>query len=639
MMTVVVALVALAAMTSPLASVFSVDNDLSADAIDVSDSTELQNAFNTGGNVQLTGDVDIGWFYGTGFRINSGIEVNLDLNGHKITGKSDVTGQYSEKNAGSNAYLIESYGILTISDSTQDAKGAIEITESTNTGGWSNESAVIVSCGTVYFNSGNVINYSVGSQLVILAFDLNSTSTVSTMVMSGGYASSTYAVIRAFTNTQLVDLTITGGEMSSTNRGIWVQHLGRENVPVDLEISGGKISATNYAVRVDFVPNSEITVDISGGEFYTTSNIYPVLGFAVDDPSYANSAKGSVSLSGCFVMTSGSYGKWYDFLDTSGSPISIDPFVTTDIDDSYSISYFGEDNTPNGIAYVQMTAGSDLTVPLNVPSGESLPADKDSITVTVDGASVDFTYDSLNGTITIPNASVAGDVVISVSYIPFEYEVDGNEASVTVTEESANAIASTKDSEGNVAINVPGDGVTALTMDQGSMTNLISSLTDAEVSSVSFGIGEATISLSLADLTSMEGAVQISVSETSDVPDNAKDKVSGGVVYDFSITDANGHVSQFGDKVKVSLRYELAEGQDPNNVKVWYIDADGNLTDMDAVYQDGYAVFYTDHFSLYAVVYEEPTSSPIPWEAVLFAVIVAIVIAGILIWRARKTKA
>ena len=54
--------------------------------------------------------------------------------------------------------------------------------------------------------------------------------------------------------------------------------------------------------------------------------------------------------------------------------------------------------------------------------------------------------------------------------------------------------------------------------------------------------------------------------------------------------------------VSVPFEREIPKGKVP---KVYYIDDDGNRTDMNATYADGIITFSTNHFSTYAVVFED----------------------------------
>lgn len=56
---------------------------------------------------------------------------------------------------------------------------------------------------------------------------------------------------------------------------------------------------------------------------------------------------------------------------------------------------------------------------------------------------------------------------------------------------------------------------------------------------------------------------------------------------------------------EVSLSLPVPEHMSYEDCKVVYIDSNGNVTDMNAVYKDGYMVFTTDHFSYYALVEQQ----------------------------------
>ena len=119
------------------------------------------------------------------------------------------------------------------------------------------------------------------------------------------------------------------------------------------------------------------------------------------------------------------------------------------------------------------------------------------------------------------------------------------------------------------------------------------------------------------------------------LPASVKEKVAGKTVYSLDLSDSNGAISFNGKKVKVSLPYELAAGQDASNVKVFYINGE-ELVQYDATYDSvkKVAVFETDHFSDWFVdIVESPSSSgsngggfPI-W--IVFVIIAVVVVAGV----------
>ncbi len=57
----------------------------------------------------------------------------------------------------------------------------------------------------------------------------------------------------------------------------------------------------------------------------------------------------------------------------------------------------------------------------------------------------------------------------------------------------------------------------------------------------------------------------------------------------------------------VTVSVKAPDGIDPENAKVYYLSDDGTLTDMNAVYENGYFVFTTDHFSYYIIAEEKKT--------------------------------
>ncbi len=96
--------------------------------------------------------------------------------------------------------------------------------------------------------------------------------------------------------------------------------------------------------------------------------------------------------------------------------------------------------------------------------------------------------------------------------------------------------------------------------------------------------------------------------DTVGLSDANKELVGDHPVFDLSITVGSTKVTDFGDgTVKVSLPYTPADGEDTDNLTVYYIDADGNAVEMEGAYYEassGCVIFETDHFSTFAVVYE-----------------------------------
>ncbi len=81
------------------------------------------------------------------------------------------------------------------------------------------------------------------------------------------------------------------------------------------------------------------------------------------------------------------------------------------------------------------------------------------------------------------------------------------------------------------------------------------------------------------------------------------EQIGDNTVYDFNMTYAgtNKKVTNFEGKVTVSLPYTLEAGEDIDAIDVWYVDDEGNLTQVFATYSNGFITFETNHFSYYTV--------------------------------------
>ena len=133
-------------------------------------------------------------------------------------------------------------------------------------------------------------------------------------------------------------------------------------------------------------------------------------------------------------------------------------------------------------------------------------------------------------------------------------------------------------------------------------------------------------------ITGATGTVSISAqildeSTKSALPESIKTRIEGKVVYSLGLSDSNGKISFTGKTITVSLPYELSEGADPANVKVFYINGD-NIEQIDASYNSDkkVAVFTTDHFSDWFVdVVESPSEDDnndyILWGVAIFTVV------------------
>jgi hypothetical protein len=125
-------------------------------------------------------------------------------------------------------------------------------------------------------------------------------------------------------------------------------------------------------------------------------------------------------------------------------------------------------------------------------------------------------------------------------------------------------------------------------------------------------------------------AKALSEADKESLPAEVKELVKGKAVFSLNLSDSNGAVTFVGSKIRVTLPYELKDGEDPKHVKVFYIDGDkavGVDTEYDA--DKGTVTFETDHFSTWFVDTVEPDESngggfPI-WIVAVIIVIAALV--------------
>ena len=93
----------------------------------------------------------------------------------------------------------------------------------------------------------------------------------------------------------------------------------------------------------------------------------------------------------------------------------------------------------------------------------------------------------------------------------------------------------------------------------------------------------------------------------ANLTEEQKEQIGDNTVYDFSMVyvdsegNQKGSVSQFNGGVTISLPYTLAEGENVDDIDVWYIKDDGTATSVLGTYSNGYVTFTVEHFSYYTV--------------------------------------
>lgn len=129
-------------------------------------------------------------------------------------------------------------------------------------------------------------------------------------------------------------------------------------------------------------------------------------------------------------------------------------------------------------------------------------------------------------------------------------------------------------------------------------------------------VGEIEIPPEVAkNLASVEGekvSLAISKADKEELNNKQQDAVGDSPIFNLSAKSDENEIHELGGTVKITVPYELKEGEDPAKIAVWYIDELGNIVKKNSVYNEktNTITFETDYYSLYFV--KEDASDPDP---------------------------
>lgn len=117
------------------------------------------------------------------------------------------------------------------------------------------------------------------------------------------------------------------------------------------------------------------------------------------------------------------------------------------------------------------------------------------------------------------------------------------------------------------------------------------------------------------NLASVEGekvSLAISKADKEELNNKQQDAVGDSPIFNLSAKSDENEIHELGGTVKITVPYELKEGEDPAKIAVWYIDELGNIVKKNSVYNEktNTITFETDYYSLYFV--KEDASDPDP---------------------------
>ena len=259
------------------------------------------------------------------------------------------------------------------------------------------------------------------------------------------------------------------------------------------------------------------------------------------------------------IIVSGSYApnEWITIkaIDADGNIVFIDPAKTAD-DGTFSLGFIMPEVDPGTLTFVA-GSGSDVST-------------------------AEFTVKA--------NANISGDTSGSNN---------DDDTETSISDESGNTISGTiEKTENGEKIDIPRKSFEGLAEQSNSPVTL-----DLKVAKLTFD-GSAIDSISG---SSDNGDISITVEQIdpSTLSSEAKARVGDHPVYDFTLMAGNTQISDFGGTATIKIPYELANGEKPNAIVVYYIADNGEITPVRGRYdaKTGTVVFTVTHFSVYAVAY------------------------------------
>jgi hypothetical protein len=139
----------------------------------------------------------------------------------------------------------------------------------------------------------------------------------------------------------------------------------------------------------------------------------------------------------------------------------------------------------------------------------------------------------------------------------------------------------------------------------------------AKIDTLEVNAGLAQISIKTDILKNADGSVPANVNititkvDSNSLTTDVKSKVGNNQVYEFTLSADGNKISSFSNnEVKVGIKYTFKQGENPNNIVIYYIGDSGTLeVVINARYNadTGMAEFTPAHFSKYAAAYVSVT--------------------------------
>ncbi|MEJ8727994.1 S-layer homology domain-containing protein [Flintibacter sp. HCN-6482] len=411
---------------------------------EVSDAEALGAALTNGGNIKLTGSIEVS--EKQSWTVASGTTVVLDLNGHSIT---------STYNAPSYFLITVNGGSLTLEDSSEAGTGKIEIKDASSSYPLQlkgNGSSFTMNGGTItaiedaldiYTSAQNTTVTINGGTMKSQSYSTLAIRGKGTVVkITGGLiendgSNTAFVSSSGSTDSESIVFNMTGGKMTSTGTGILTDYALTVNIGGEAEIEtkgtgiavkgttilnveGGSIKSGAYGISADY----NNTVNITGGTIETTS--YSSAAVKVGAQSQAAISGGTIvgkkNLDGSadnITVTGGTFqnadGGKVDVSDYLPEGTTQDESGNVVVDESTAVASIGNVGYTTLAAAVEAAKNGDIITLLKpVEITESLKINKavvidgkDNTLTAKDCAALQITADL--DSLTIQNLIVAGE--------------------------------------------------------------------------------------------------------------------------------------------------------------------------------------------------------------------------------------
>lgn len=256
---------------------------------EVNSAGALATALQKGGNIKLTGNIDIS--ERQSWTVGSGVNVVLDLNGYSIT---------STYNASNYFLFTVNGGSLTLNDSSDKGTGKVEIKDAS-----SSYPLQLKGTGSSFTMNGGTIMATED------ALDINTSAKNTTVNINGGTMSSqSYSTLAIRGSNTVVN--ISGGLIeSNSSYGAFVSNSGSSDPnSIVFNMTGGKLTSTGTGILTDYA----LTVNIGGEAAIETkgagisvkgTTVLNVNGGSITSESYAIQASqnNTVNITGGDIKT------------------------------------------------------------------------------------------------------------------------------------------------------------------------------------------------------------------------------------------------------------------------------------------------------------------------------------------------